>query len=61
MDKKREMVEFQAGEVISLLDGSEVEVVSNPRDGAWLLCQPTDGSAGPEPVFWTEVIFSESP
>jgi hypothetical protein len=45
-----------AGDRLELSDGTIVVVVDNPRDGAWVMCRPVDGSDDDkEPVFVGDV------
>ena len=43
------------GARLILRDGSEVEVVENPRDGQWLFVRPVGSQQEPEMVFAAEV------
>jgi hypothetical protein len=50
------LMELDPGDRIALVDGTVMQVVENPRDGAWLICTPADGSGGKEVVFLADVI-----
>jgi hypothetical protein len=46
------LLHVSPGDRLELADGSIVEVVENPRDGAWVVCKPVGGSdADKEAVF----------
>jgi len=54
------MMQLEPGDRVELVDGSVVEVVENPRDGAWIICAPVDGSGPKDVVFLADVIGETS-
>jgi hypothetical protein len=54
------LMELEPGDRVDLVDGTVMEVVDNPRDGAWIICTPVDGSGGKEVVFLADVIGESS-
>jgi hypothetical protein len=46
---------YAPGDRLELVDGRTVEVVENPRDGAWLLCREAGSQDDAELVFLADV------
>ena len=44
------------GARLLLRNGSEVEIVENPKDGQWLFVRPTGTDRGPELVFAADIV-----
>ena len=44
------------GTRLLLRNGSEVEIVENPRDGQWLFVRPTGTAQEPELVFAADIV-----
>jgi hypothetical protein len=47
--------DFVPGDRLQLVDGRAMEVVENPRDGAWLICREQGSAEGAERVFLADV------
>jgi hypothetical protein len=55
-----DLMSIQPGARVRLSDGSIVVVVDNPRDGAWLMCRPVDGTdEDKEAVFVSDIEGEE--
>jgi hypothetical protein len=44
------------GARLTLRNGTEMEVVENPRDGQWLFVRPTGSEQEPEMVFASDIV-----
>ena len=56
MSKPLNLRDFEPGSRIRLQDGTEMLIVDNPRDGAWLICAPEDRPEDREAVFIADII-----
>jgi hypothetical protein len=54
------LMELNPGDRVELVDGTVMEVVENPRDGAWIICTPVGGFGGKDVVFLADVIGETS-
>lgn len=50
------MMGLSPGDRLRLADGTTVEVVENPRDGAWVVCRSTADPKDKSVVFWMDVV-----
>ena len=54
------VITLEPGMRVRLVDGATAEVVSNPRDGIWILLQHLTGPDSSEPSNGEELVFAEN-